>query len=93
MNSISLYLFEGDEMCVFNNVGLVNMKNANSMTSVFIGDSTASGWSTNEKRMPGAVCLIGNANLTLANKLLQSDIDGMDTPASTPVNRNGIFLG
>ncbi len=65
-------LLEGYEMCVFNNVGLVNMKNANAFTSIFIGDSTASGWSMSEKRMPGTVCLNGNINLTLANKALQS---------------------
>ncbi|MCH5584637.1 hypothetical protein MK805_06595 [Shimazuella sp. AN120528] len=78
---------------VHNTIGMVNVRNSNYLSSVFLGDSTASGWTVNQKEMPGTAMLRGNGNLVSANFNLQTDIDGVDTPWSIPVVRRGFGLG
>ena len=80
-------------MPVLNNVGFVNITNANTQSSIFLGNTTASGWSVNQKKMPGIAVVDGNCNLLVGNSAIQLDNDGLDTPWNSPSNRQGVLLG
>ncbi len=80
-------------MPVVNNVGFVNITNANTQASIFLGNTTASGWSSNQKRMPGVAMVNGNCNVILGNSTVQFDNDGLDSAWSSPTNRQGLLLG
>lgn len=76
-----------------NHIGFVQIQNSNTNSSIFMGNTTSSGWGTNQKEMPAVLDLNGNFNFATANFTLQSDIDVIDSTLNVPVVRSGIFLG